>query len=88
MKTHHARHHNVSLVVVLTVVLWAGTQTSANDTMKSRIDLLAQPYLDDKVVVGMTVGVWQKGKATVVGYGRFAHDDQRQPDGDTVYEIG
>ncbi len=87
MQTQHTRRHLISLLVVVTVVFSAATHTSANEAMKSRIDRLVQPYLDGKVVVGMTVGVWQKGKATIVGYGRLAHDDQRQPDGDTVYEI-
>ena len=88
MQTQHTRRHLMSLLVVVTAVFSAATHTSANEAMKSRIDRLVQPYLDGKVVVGMTVGVWQKGKATIVGYGRLAHDDQRQPDGDTVYEIG
>jgi len=78
----------IGLIVIATIVLTTATHTSADEAMKRRIDRLVQPYLDAKVVVGMTVGVWQKGKATVVGYGQVAHDDPRRPDGDTVYEIG
>ncbi len=88
MRLNHSYCHQANLIVALMIVLASTTQLSADDSMKSRIDRLAQHYLDGKMVVGMTVGVWQKGKATIVGYGRLAHDDQRQPDGDTVYEIG
>ena len=38
--------------------------------------------------VGIVVGVVEPGGRRVVGYGRLATDDDRRPDGDTVFEIG
>ncbi len=88
MRSPRSHRLLIGLIVIATVVLTTATHTSASEAMKSRIDPLVQPYLDAKVVVGMTVGVWQDGQATVVGYGRLAADDLRRPDGETVYEIG
>jgi CubicO group peptidase (beta-lactamase class C family) len=76
--------------IVLSLIIGSivGGNAWAADALKPRIDRLAQPYVDAKIVVGMTIGVVQRGEETVVGFGHFATDHDRQPDGDTVYEIG
>jgi serine-type D-Ala-D-Ala carboxypeptidase/endopeptidase len=66
-----------------------GTAVGADDeTLRSRTDLLVQPYLDNDIIVGMTVGVLRGGKREVFGYGRMSRGDRRVPDGDTIYEFG
>jgi CubicO group peptidase (beta-lactamase class C family) len=53
-----------------------------------RIDELVAPYLENDVVTGLTVGVIHDGQQLSQGYGQLSPDDSRQPDGNTVYEIG
>ena len=65
------------------------TAVGADDeTLRLRTDLLVQPYLDNDMIVGMTIGVLREGKQEVFGYGRMSRDDRRVPDGDTIYEFG
>jgi D-alanyl-D-alanine-carboxypeptidase/D-alanyl-D-alanine-endopeptidase len=65
------------------------TTVGADDeTLRLRTDRLVQPYLDNNVIVGMTIGVLREGKQEVFGYGRMSRDDRRVPDGDTIYELG
>jgi CubicO group peptidase (beta-lactamase class C family) len=66
----------------------ATSSVEAVESLQSRIDSLVKPYIENNIVVSMTVGVLHRGTTTVCGYGRFSTDDDRQPDGDTVYEIG
>ena len=65
------------------------TAVGADDeSLRPRTDLLVQPYLDNDMIVGMTIGVLREGKQEVFGYGRMSRDDPRVPDGDTIYEFG
>jgi serine-type D-Ala-D-Ala carboxypeptidase/endopeptidase len=65
------------------------TAVGADDEpLRLRTDRLVQPYLDNNIVVGMTIGVLREGKQEVFGYGRMSRDDRRVPDGDTIYEFG
>ena len=41
-----------------------------DETLRSHTDLLVQPYLDNDIIVGMTIGVLRAGKQEVFGYGR------------------
>ena len=59
----------------------------ARETLNSRVTPLVQPYLDNDVFMGMTVGIIQQGQPTVLGYGTFSKQDSRQPEGDTIFEI-
>lgn len=61
---------------------------AADETLRSHTDLLVQPYLDNDIIVGMTIGLLRAGKQNVFGYGRMSRDDRRVPDGDTIYEFG
>ncbi len=58
------------------------------ESLRLRTDRLVQPYLDNNIIVGMTIGVLREGKQEVFGYGRMSRDDRRVPDGDTIYEFG
>jgi len=78
----------LNLQTCVVIAMAAINPLSAEEAMKNRIDRLAQPYLDGQLVVGMTVGVLHNGETTVVGYGRLSQEEDRLPDGDTVYEIG
>ena len=50
--------------------------------------ILVERIDTDHQSVGIAVGVVEPKGRRVVGYGRLAADDARQPDGDTVFEIG
>ena len=59
-----------------------------DESLRLQTDRLVQPYLDNNVIVGMTIGVLLRGKQQVFGYGRMSRDDRRVPDGDTIFELG
>ncbi len=88
METNCKRRQSARLFTVAIIMAFAAKDTLADDALKTRIDRLAQPYIDAEVVAGMTIGVLRNGETTIVGYGRLEDSDARQPDGDTVYEIG
>jgi serine-type D-Ala-D-Ala carboxypeptidase/endopeptidase len=76
-------------LLILTDFIGRRTAVGADDeTLRRRTDLLVQPYLDNDIIVGMTIGVLREGKQEVFGYGRMSHNDRRVPDGDTIYEFG
>jgi len=60
----------------------------AAQPLEDQIGRLVVPYVENEVVVGMTIGVVHQGKSSVFNFGRLSADDSRQPDGDTIYEIG
>ena len=57
-------------------------------SLRQRTDQLVQPYLDNGLFVGMSIGVLDRGQRQTFGYGRLSQDDPRVPDGDTIYEFG
>jgi len=58
------------------------------ETLLDRAARLAEPLVDAKITVGFAIGILKDGKSAVRGVGRIGKDDDRVPDGDTVYEIG
>ena len=88
MKTNCKRRQSVRLFTAAMIMVFAARDAPGDDALKLRIDRLAQPYVEAEVVVGMTIGVLRNGETTIAGYGRVKDADARQPDGDTVYEIG
>jgi len=76
--------------LVITNVLSALSVTLLADelSLRQRTDQLVQPYLDNGVFVGMSIGVLDRGQKQTFGYGRLSQDDPRVPDGDTIYEFG
>lgn len=57
------------------------------DAVTAAADELAGKYLAHPAAVGLVVGVLAGGERRVFGYGRVRREDDRRPDGDTVYEI-
>jgi len=55
---------------------------------KDDIDLQVSPYLEQKIVVGLCVGIIKSGETQVYGYGRILKESPAEPDGNTLYEIG
>ena len=80
----------VLLSLVMTNVLNALSVTLLADelSLRQRTDELVQPYLDNGVFVGMSIGVLDRGQQQAFGYGRLSQDDPRVPDGNTIYEFG
>ena len=74
------------LTITLTIV--SCPIIHAQESLYERIDRLVQPYLDNKIVVGMTIGVQHRGQEKIFGYGRMSKEDARVPGGEKVYEIG
>lgn len=59
-----------------------------NAELSESIAKLVQPYTDNDVIGGMTVGVIQGDQHLVRGFGRLSATDERVSDGNTIYEIG
>ena len=55
--------------------------------LSSKIESLANPYVQSDTVVGLSIGVIKDGKVTEVHLGS-TDGKADKPDGDTVYEIG
>lgn len=72
---------------ILLAIGLASTSIAA-EPITETIDRLAKPYVDNDIVVGMTIGAIRGDEQVVRGFGRFSEDDSRTPDGKTVYEIG
>ena len=83
-------YYRTPIVLLISVVLHCLPCPSlqAKQPLEDQIDRLVTPYVDNEMVVGMTIGVVHQGKSSVFNYGRLSADDSRQPDGDTIYEIG
>jgi serine-type D-Ala-D-Ala carboxypeptidase/endopeptidase len=76
-------------LIALTVLVWFCGSSMADDSeLAQKIDALVQPYLDESIAVGMTVGVVHGDKSLVRGYGRVDREDAKPPTGKTTYEIG
>ena len=79
-------------MLILIVLLNNSLLAQNSDSMKARVDALAQPYIDSDTVVGMTIGIIKDGQSEIFGYGVVDsgadNEFQVKPDGNTVYEIG
>lgn len=82
------RHLIVGLVFCVSICPLFVARIPAAEDLEKQIDALASPYVKNEIVVGMSIGVWQDGSPTVLGYGTLSAEDKRKPDADTVYEIG
>ena len=76
------------LVVAILLAFAAASVVHAQGSLQESIDRLVQPYLDNKIVMGMTIGVLSQGRTMMTGYGQISAEDGRAPSGDTIYEIG
>jgi CubicO group peptidase (beta-lactamase class C family) len=77
----------VLFVVVLTLLLSVSSRVSALD-LKSEIDPLVQPLIEEKVLVGCVVGILRGDETQVLAYGETEKGSGKAPDGRTIYEIG
>ncbi|MCH7688038.1 MAG: serine hydrolase [Planctomycetes bacterium] len=77
----------LAVVVVTITTAWCPL-LHAEKTLQQRVDRLVQPYLDNEIVVGLTIGVLHDDKESFFGYGRMSQNDGRVPNADTIYEIG
>ena len=75
-------------LATLILAFACATDSHAADSPAEIIDRYVQPYLDNDMVVGMTVALSRQGQSLIRGYGRLSADDPRPPAGDTVFEIG
>ncbi len=64
------------------------TAGAAESALVDNVERLVSPYIENQVVVGLTVGILADDRQQVAGFGRLAIDQDRRPDGDTLYEIG
>ena len=53
-----------------------------------KIAPLARRWLQDRLVVGLAIGIVKEGQSRVLGYGETVKGSGITPDGDTLYEIG
>ena len=89
-KEHHVQRVFLSIAfgLVVLAILSGSTFAADKQTLRTRTDRLVKPYLDNDIVVGLTIGILRDGKKEVFGYGRMSRDDRRVPDGNTIYELG
>lgn len=78
----------VPFFLAMTVSLTFTSLLCAQPSMREQVDEQVRPYLDEKMVVGMTVGIYQRGQTHTFGYGSTAVSNGIIPNGQTVYEIG
>jgi D-alanyl-D-alanine-carboxypeptidase/D-alanyl-D-alanine-endopeptidase len=55
---------------------------------KAKIDPFARPWIHDKLVVGLVIGIVKDGQSQMIPYGETRKNSGIRPDGNTLYEIG
>lgn len=60
----------------------------AREPVKTQIDLLAEPLLEQGYATGIVVAVIEDGKEKVFSYGTVSRGSKEAPDGNTIFEIG
>lgn len=78
----------LSLVCLITALLAPGSLAAAPLDLAAKIDPLAKPLIDEKLVVGCVIGIIKDGQSQVLAYGETEKGSSRAPAADTVYEIG
>ena len=74
--------------IAITLATVACPSLQAEQTLRSRIDRLVQPYLDHEIAMGISIGVLHNGDKHYFGYGSTKKAGGRKPDADTIFEIG
>jgi CubicO group peptidase (beta-lactamase class C family) len=85
MRTGTGKWKTVGLVATLLTPFATGTH---GFDLKTKIDPLARPLLEDAVAVGFVVGVVRDNHTQVIAYGETRKGSKTPPSADTVYEIG
>jgi CubicO group peptidase (beta-lactamase class C family) len=78
----------LSTIATIMIGSFCGGIAIGQSTLEQQIDRQVHPYLQNEVAVGFTIGILQKGKSQVFGFGTVDKMQKRIPDGKTVYEIG
>jgi len=78
---------SLCVAAVFVSTLGIGPAFAAEDTLQAEIELLAKPYIDAEMVVGISIGVLKADEETTTHLGHTSSKGKR-PDDDTVYEIG
>ena len=65
-----------------------GLLEPAEAALRRKVDDLSGQYVRSTRNVGLAVGLLFSDESLVIGYGKIARDDDRMPDGHTVFEIG
>ncbi|MEX0724773.1 MAG: serine hydrolase domain-containing protein [Planctomycetaceae bacterium] len=69
--------------------MWLMPAASRAADIKSAIDEIITPFLEDKPYLGLVVGITQSTGREILGYGHVTLAGERQtPDGETLFEIG
>ena len=74
----------VALLLILPLTVGVAGAWSPEDVRA----ILAERIDEHEKSVGIAVGLIDDQGATVVGYGKLGKTDEREPDGETVFEIG
>ncbi len=76
------------LFLLTSIFLGSSQLLEAQQTLSEQIDAHVQPYLDNKLVYGLAVGVLKGGQVHTLGYGQISNESPSKPDEHTIYEIG
>jgi CubicO group peptidase (beta-lactamase class C family) len=79
---------NLVSFLVLTGLLPTSGRLLAQSSFREEVERHVEPYLTNKAMVGLSVGILKSGHSEVLGFGSTKKDASRTPDGDTLYEIG
>ncbi len=66
----------------------AAVATLAKPADREKIDPFAHQLIEDKIVVGLVIGIVKDGQSQIITYGETIKGSGIAPDGDTLYEIG
>ena len=96
MKKHSAPAVTVLLITTLLVLAAARATAGIAEDLGASIDARVAPLVASRgglfggkpEVVGVVVGVIRDGEQAIFSYGKVDHDSEREPDGETLFEIG
>ena len=72
------------------MIIWAASAPglSYGFADKTRIDPFARQLIQDRLAVGLVIGIVKDGQSQIIAYGETLKDSGIRPDGNTLYEIG
>ena len=78
---------SVCLTFVLAIFASFASNADGLD-LRSEIDPLVKPLVDEQQIVGCVVGIVRDGETQVLAYGETEKGSGKTPNGTTIYEIG
>ncbi|MBX3423933.1 MAG: serine hydrolase [Pirellulaceae bacterium] len=82
------RSASVCLLCLVSAISFGAETATAQDVLRDQVSSHVQPYLDQKIISGLSVGVLSGGQSWTSGYGRWTDKLESVPNDRTVYEIG